>query len=44
MNSLSQQVSNTEDQWKYNSGKNEKTESKQNHHPVVDVTGDGGKV
>ena len=34
----------TEDQWKYNSRKNEKTESKQNHHQVVDVTGDRSKV
>ena len=27
-----------------NSGKNEKMEPKQKHHPVVDVTGDGSKV
>ena len=34
----------TGDQWKTNSGKNEETERKQKHHPVVDVTGDGSKV
>ena len=27
-----------------NSRKNEETEPKQEHHPVVDVTGDGSKV
>ena len=31
------------DQWRNNSRKNEETELKQ-HHPVVDVTGDGSKV
>ena len=34
----------TGDQWRNNSRKNEKTESKQKQHPVVDVTGGGGKV
>ena len=34
----------TGDQWRNNSGKNEETKPKQKHHPVVDVTGDGGKV
>ena len=34
----------TGDQWRNNSRKNEKTESKQKQHPVVDVTGDGSKV
>ena len=34
----------TADQWSYNSRKNEETEPKQNKHPVVDVTGDRGKV
>ena len=34
----------TEDQWRNNSKKNEKTESKQKQHPAVDVTGDGSKV
>ena len=33
----------TGDQWRNNSRKNEETESKQNQHPVVDVTGDGSK-
>ena len=33
----------TEDQWRNNSRKNEKRESKQKQHPLVDVTGDGGK-
>ena len=32
------------DQWRNNSRKNEEMEPKQQHHPVVDVTGDGGKV
>ena len=31
-------------QWRNNSRKNEKMESKQKQHPVVDVTGDGTKV
>ena len=30
--------------FKNNSRKNEKTESKQKQHPVMDVTGDGSKV
>ena len=34
----------TRDQWRNNSRKNEETEPKQQHHPVVDVTGDGSKV
>jgi len=33
----------TEDQWRNNSRKNEEMEPKQ-QHPVVDVTGNGGKV
>jgi len=31
-------------QWRNNSRKNEETEPKQQHHPVVDVTADGSKV
>ena len=31
-------------QWRNNSRKNEEMEPKQKQHPVVDVTGDGGKV
>ena len=34
----------TGDHWRSNSRKNEEMESKQKHHPVVDVTGDGSKV
>ena len=34
----------TGDQWRSNSRKNEEVETKQQHHPVVDVTGDGSKV
>ena len=34
----------TGDQWRINSRKNEEMESKQNQHPVVDVTGDGSKI
>ena len=34
----------TGDQWRNNSRKNEETEPKQKQHPVVDVTGDGGKA
>ena len=34
----------TGDQWRNNSRKNEETEPKQKQHPVVDVTGDRGKV
>ena len=30
--------------WRNNSRKNEETEPKKKHHPVVDVTGDGSKV
>ena len=30
--------------WRNNSRKNEKTELKQKQHPVVVLTGDGGKV
>ena len=32
------------DQWRTNSRKNEETELKQKHHPVMDVTGDRSKV
>ena len=34
----------TGNQWRNNSRKNEETEPKQQHHPVVDVTGDRSKV
>ena len=34
----------TGDQWRNNSRKNEETEPKQKQRPVVDVTGDAGKV
>ena len=34
----------TGDQWRNDFRKNEETESKQKQHPVVDVTGDRGKV
>ena len=34
----------TGNQWRNNSRKNEETEPKQKHHPVLDVTGDGSKV
>ena len=34
----------TGDQWRNNSRKNEETEPKQKHHPVVDVTGDGSSL
>ena len=33
----------TGDQWRNNSRQNEKLESKQKQHPVVDVTGEGSK-
>ena len=33
----------TGDQWRNNLRKNEETEPKQKHHPVVGVTGDGRK-
>ena len=36
--------SDTGDQWRNNSRKNEEMESKQKQHPVVDVTGEGSKV
>ena len=32
------------EEWRNSSRKNEEVESKQKQHPVVDVTGDGGKV
>ena len=34
----------TGEEWRNNSRKNEGTEPKQKHHPVVDVTGDGSIV
>ena len=34
----------TGDQWRNKSRKNEEMEPKQKQHPVVDVTGDRGKV
>ena len=34
----------TGDQWRNNSRKNEETKTKQKQHPVMAVTGDGGKV
>ena len=34
----------TGDQWRNNSRKNEETEPKQKHHPVVDMTGDRSKL
>ena len=34
----------TGEEWRNNSRKNEETEPKQTHHPVVDVTGDRSKV
>ena len=34
----------TGEEWRNTSRKNEKTEPKQKHHPVVDVTDDGSKV
>ena len=34
----------TGDHWRNNSRKNEETETKQQHHPVMDVTGDGSKA
>ena len=34
----------TGDPWINNSRKNEETKPKQKQHPIVDVTGDGGKV
>ena len=45
MNSPDQQVPNVNgDQWRNNSRKTEEAEPKQTQHPVVDVTGDGGKL
>ena len=34
----------TGNQWRNNSRKNEEAEPKRKEHPVLDVTGDGGKV
>ena len=34
----------TGEEWRNSSRRNEETESKQKQHPVVDVTGDRGKV
>ena len=34
----------TGDQWRNNSRKNEEMEQKQQHHPIMNVTGDGSKV
>ena len=34
----------TGDQWRNNSRKNEEREPKQQHHPAVDMAGDGSKV
>ena len=34
----------TGDQYRNNSRKNEETEPKQKHHPVVNLIGDGSKV
>ena len=34
----------TGEEWRNNTRKNEEMEPKQQHHPVVDVTGDGSKV
>ena len=34
----------TGEQWRNNSRKNDKTETKQKQHPVVDRTGDGSSV
>ena len=34
----------TGDQWRNNPRKTEETDPKQQHHPVVDVSGDGSKV
>ena len=34
----------TRDQWRNNSRKTEEAEPKQKQHPVMDVTGDGGKL
>ena len=34
----------SEEEWRNNSRKNEETEPKQKHRPVVDMTGDGSKM
>ena len=34
----------TGDQWRNNPRKTEETDPKQQHHPVVDVSGDGSKA
>ena len=34
----------TGDKWRNNSRKDEETEPKQKHHPLVDMTSDGTKV
>ena len=34
----------TREEWRNNSRKNEEMRPKQKQYPVVDVTGDGGKV
>ena len=34
----------TGEEWRNNSRKNDETEPKQKHHPVVDVMGDGSQV
>ena len=34
----------TGDQWRNNPRKTEETDPKQQHHPAVDVSGDGSKV
>ena len=34
----------TGEEWRNNSRKNDVTGSKQKHHPIVDMTGDGSKV
>ena len=34
----------TAEEWRNNSRKNEETEPKQKHYPVVDVTGDRSKI
>ena len=45
MNSPGQQVPNMLlHQWRNSQRKNEETDPKQKHHPVVDVTDDGSKV
>ena len=41
---LKDELSRSGEQWRNNSRKNEEMEPKQKQHPIVDVTGDGGKV